>query len=166
MEKGKGFSPPRRLGGELHKTSHEIRRALDARIAAEVAPQFSGMSGMVLSYIVRCTELGGDVYQRDVEARFQIRRSSVTALLQGMEQTGLIIRCQVAQDARLKKLVPTPYGMACHHKLDAVIERFDNGLQQGMTPGETEQFRAMLGRLLENLHRMEAADTPKNQDNG
>ena len=67
---------------------------------------------MVLGDIVRANRNGRDVYQRDIEQWFNIRRSSVTALLQGMAQDGFITRCAVEKDARLKRLVATDKGRA------------------------------------------------------
>ena len=49
----------------------------------------------------------GDIYQKDVEKEFQIRRSTATGTLQILEKNGFIRREPVKQDARLKKLVPT-----------------------------------------------------------
>ena len=102
------------FGALLNQTSRLIRRALDARISAAVTTGLSGTRGMVLGDIVRANRTGRDVYQRDIEQWFNIRRSSVTALLQGMEQDGFITRCAVEKDARLKRLVATEKGRACH----------------------------------------------------
>ena len=70
------------FGALLNQTSRLIRRALDARINAEVSSELSGVRGMVLGDIVRAERQGRDVYQRDIEQWFNIRRSSVTAILQ------------------------------------------------------------------------------------
>ena len=93
------------FGALLNQTARVIRRALDARISG-VNPDLSGVRGMVLGDIVRANRNGRDVYQRDIEQWFNIRRSSVTALLQGMEQDGFITRCAVEKDARLNGLSP------------------------------------------------------------
>ena len=104
------------FGALLNQTSRLIRRALDARINAEVSSELSGVRGMVLGDIVRAERQGRDVYQRDIEQWFNIRRSSVTAMLQGMEQDGFITRSAVAKDARLKRLIATEKGRACHKR--------------------------------------------------
>ena len=102
------------FGALLNQSARVIRRALDARISG-VNPDLSGVRGMVLGDIVRANRNGRDVYQRDIEQWFNIRRSSVTALLQGMEQDGFITRCAVEKDARLKRLVATDKGRALPH---------------------------------------------------
>lgn len=122
------------FGALLNQTSRLIRRALDARINAEVSSELSGVRGMVLGDIVRAERQCRDVYQRDIEQWFNIRRSSVTAMLQGMEQDGFITRSAVAKDARLKRLIATEKGRACHKQIEASIARFEDDLQSGIDP--------------------------------
>ena len=117
------------FGALLNQSARVIRRALDARISG-VNPDLSGVGGMVLGDIVRANRNGRDVYQRDIEQWFNIRRSSVTALLQGMEQDGFITRCAVEKDARLKRLVATDKGRACHAENEASIAQFESDPQQ------------------------------------
>lgn len=57
------------FGALLNQTSRLIRRALDARINAEVSSELSGVRGMVLGDIVRAERQGRDVYQRDILKR-------------------------------------------------------------------------------------------------
>ena len=144
------------FGALLNQTSRLIRRALDARINAEVSSELSGVRGMVLGDIVRAERQGRDVYQRDIEQWFNIRRSSVTAILQGMEQDGFITRCSVEKDARLKRLAATPKGVAYHDRIRASIDRFEQELQQGLTPEEMAATRVVLNKILHNAQSIEA----------
>ena len=144
------------FGALLNQTSRLIRRALDARINAEVSSELSGVRGMVLGDIVRAERQGRDVYQRDIEQWFNIRRSSVTAMLQGMEQDGFITRCSVEKDARLKRLAVTPKGVAYHDRIRASIDRFEQDLQQGLTPEEMAAARVVLNQILHNAQSIEA----------
>ena len=144
------------FGALLNQTSRLIRRALDARINAEVSSELSGVRGMVLGDIVRAERQGRDVYQRDIEQWFNIRRSSVTAILQGMEQDGFITRCSVEKDARLKRLAATPMGVAYHDRIRASIDRFEQDLQQGLTPEEMAAARVVLNKILHNAQSIEA----------
>lgn len=142
------------MGPVIHYTSHEIRRALDARVAAEVTPELSGARGLVLGEIVRANEEQRNVYQRDIEEWFHIRRSSVTTLLQGMEQDGFITRCAVAQDARLKRLVATEKGLAYYGRLRSCIDAFEAELQQNIDAADLAVTWRVLEQLLDNLSKM------------
>ena len=46
-----------------------------------------------------------DIYQRDIEREFNIRRSTATNILKTMEKNELIIRHNVKNDSRLKRIV-------------------------------------------------------------
>src|SRR5215510_7586463 len=48
-----------------------------------------------------------DMFQRDIEATFKIRRSTVTNLIQSVEKKGYVKRESVESDARLKRLCLT-----------------------------------------------------------
>ena len=133
-----------------------LRRAMDTRIAAEVTPELTGVRGMLLGEIICANNENRDVYQRDVEQWFHIRRSSVTAILQGMEQDGFITRCSVEKDARLKRLAATPKGVAYHERIRASIDRFEHELQQGLTPEEMAAARVVLNKILHNAQSIEA----------
>ena len=144
------------FGALLSHTSRMLRRAMDARIATEVTPELTGVRGMLLGEIIGANKENRDVYQRDVEQWFHIRRSSVTAILQGMEQDGFITRCSVEKDARLKRLAATPKGVAYHDRIRACIDRFEQDLQQGLAPQEVEVSRLVLARILNNAQAIEA----------
>ena len=153
------------FGALLNQTSRLIRRALDARISAAVTTGLSGTRGMVLGDIVRANRTGRDVYQRDIEQWFNIRRSSVTALLQGMEQDGFITRCAVEKDARLKRLVATEKGRACHAEIEACIAQFEDDLQSGIDPQQGAIARAVLEQTLRNAQHI-LQEENSNQERG
>lgn len=144
------------FGALLSHTARMLRRAMDTRIATDVTPELTGVRGMLLGEIIRANRENCDVYQRDVEQWFHIRRSSVTAILQGMEQDGFISRCSVEKDARLKRLVATSKGVAYHDRIQACIDRFECDLQQGLTPEEMAAARVVLTRILHNAQAIEA----------
>ena len=70
------------------------------------------------------------MFQRDLQAHFSVRRSTVTGLLQLMEKKGLITRSSVAQDARLKKIQLTPRAIQHHERIVASIQSVENRISQ------------------------------------
>ena len=81
--------------------SNEIKRDIDKRASSG---EFTGTQGRVLHYIV-AKSLEGNVYQKDIEKEFNLRRSSATGILQAMEKNNLITRISDEYDARLKKII-------------------------------------------------------------
>ena len=134
------------FGALLNQTSRLIRRALDARINAEVSSELSGVRGMVLGDIVRAERQGRDVYQRDIEQWFT--------------------RSAVAKDARLKRLIATEKGRACHKQIEASIARFEDDLQSGIDPQQVAAARAVLEQTLRNAqHFLQEENTKQERGN-
>ena len=138
------------VGRTLNYAAREISCALDAYISTRVSPELTGMRGMVLGFLMQETESGKQIYQRDLEARFHTNRSSITTMLQGMEQSGFITREVVAKDARLKSLVPTEKGRQCAAAIHQCISDFEHDLQNGVSAQELEAIQGTLHKLIEN----------------
>ena len=113
-----------------------------------------GTQGMVLGRIVAANREGSDLYQRDIEKWLHIQRSSVTSMLQNMEQAGLITRSAVQKDARLKRLQATPKGVAYHDRVHDTIDRYEAELQAGLSQQELAAMRRGLDVLLQNAQNI------------
>ncbi|MBR5430553.1 MAG: winged helix-turn-helix transcriptional regulator [Firmicutes bacterium] len=95
----------------MRNTANEvgrIARLLQREINESVLPAgVTRQQYQILSYLYRQE---GDVFQRDIEAYFSMPRSTVSGLMKELELSGLIRRCQVESDSRLKRLVLTDQG--------------------------------------------------------
>ena len=140
----------RAIGFELKFTNNEIRRSLDQRFAENGLEDLSGMQGPVIGYIFGNSS-ERDVFQKDIEKWFNIRRSTATVMLQAMEQKGLIEREPVPNDGRLKKIILTDKAKELHYRVKEQIEQFHRELEEGITPEEKEEFLRILDRIRENL---------------
>ncbi|MDR0840432.1 MAG: MarR family winged helix-turn-helix transcriptional regulator [Christensenellaceae bacterium] len=109
----------------------------------------TGMQGWILSYVYLHRE--EDVFQRDIEARFHIRRSTVTGILHRMENNGLIERVSVPQDARLKKLVLTPKALEVQLRICGRLDAIEARLTQGLSAAETRAFLQTAEKMRRNL---------------
>lgn len=122
---------------------------------AEQCPDLLQIDGLtaiqciILDYLYE--NRGRDIFQRDLEAEFQIRRSTVTGILQGMERRGLVLRLPVAQDARLKKLALTEIGLALHAKAERNIRSVEERALEGVSEEDLLIFRRTLERIKQNL---------------
>ena len=75
----------------------------------------TGMQAMIASSDPAREE--GDLFQKDIESAFQMRRSTATGILQLMEQHGILRREPVAHDGRLKRLVLTDRARAMDERI-------------------------------------------------
>ena len=91
------------VGKIINRISHQLKRRMNCH---EEEDSLTNMQRHVLHYIL-LQSMSRDIYQKDVEAEFQIRRSTATGILQLLEKNGFILRKAEDRDARLKKIVPT-----------------------------------------------------------
>ncbi len=140
----------RELGFQIKCVNNMIRRKIDIRFAAAGLEELVGMQGPVLGYI-HGESLNRDVFQRDVEKAFNIRRSTATVLLQNLEQKGYIVRQPVSSDGRLKKIVMTEKAVQHHLAIWREIEAFNRELEDGISPEEKELFLRILDKVKKNL---------------
>ena len=76
----------RHVGGEIRVLSNLIKRCMDDGMP----PETTGMQGWIIGFLHRNEDR--DMFQRDVEAEFNIRRSTATGILQLMEKNGFLLR--------------------------------------------------------------------------
>lgn len=137
------------VGYEVKKLARRIDRSMEAFAAKHSGGALTGMNGWILQFLFRRRE--SDVFQKDVEAAFRIRRSTATAFLQHMEAAGYIERVPVSYDARLKKIVLTEKALALHAAMDEAAKLFEKRLTKGFSEEELAAFDSYIARFLDNL---------------
>ena len=109
-----------------------------------------GMQGPLLGYLYHKSR-NGDVYQKDVEKEFRIRRSTATVMLQNLEQKGYIVRVASTEDARLKRILLTEKAIEHHNLIEEQIRDFNRELENGITEEEKQTFLTILDKMMQNL---------------
>lgn len=137
------------LAPEIRRTANLIKRSLCAVANDAAVEQLTGEQGMMLGWII--THSDRDIFQRDIEGAFNIRRSTATVLLQSMEAKGIICRVPVEYDARLKKITVTEKGAAYAKHAKERIDSMERQLQSNITEEEKETFLRVLWKINQNL---------------
>jgi DNA-binding MarR family transcriptional regulator len=139
-----------KIGFEIGGLSNLIRRKFETFNSINDANRLTGRHGFVIGFLYE--NLGKkDIFQRDIEIEFSIRRSTVTGILQLMEKNGLIIRESVDYDARLKKLILTPKAFAIHETFMREVMEFETQLTKGVTEEEISCFLSTLEKFKKNI---------------
>ena len=138
----------RHIGFEIRTLGNLIKRYFE-RHKPEEFNQSTGVHGWAIRYFYENRER--DIFQRDFEARFSIRRSTATNMLKLMEKNGLIKRESVDYDARLKKIVLTQKAIEIHKKATQNIEMLEKTLNNGITEQELNSFYSVLDKIKANL---------------
>ena len=155
FEKRKGGSVEekgRKIGPEIHCTDLKLSRNLSAHVRKSGIDEVTMMHGWIIGYLYDNREK--DIYQKDLEKKFSISRSTVTNILKRMESKGYIRREPVPEDARLKKLVLTEEGLRLHGEKEALIAQMNEELRGTLDPAETEQFLQTVRKMKENIRKL------------
>lgn len=139
------------IGRRIKSVNNLIKRSLMRIDTIKESNKLTSMHGYLLGYLY--VNRDHDVYQRDIERAFDIRRSTVTEILQLMENNGLIERRSVPQDKRLKRLVLTEEAERLHKQVAATLDRFDELLRADIAQDDLDCFFRVLDQIENNLRQ-------------
>lgn len=111
--------------------------------------EVTAMHGWILAYLYENSD--ADIYQKDIEANFDMCRSTTTGVLKSMEQRGYIIRKSDKHDARLKKLILTPLGKETHLKIFSDLDFLDEVLKHGISKEDLDTFFKVVSIFENNI---------------
>ena len=143
----------RHVGYAVKSLNRSIGRVFDDIPAIRENKNLTSIQFWILAFLFKNADR--DLYQKDVEVEFKIRRSTATELMKLMESSGLIRRVPVEHDTRLKKIVTTEYAQNVRKQLDAQVERTQRLLTEGFSEPEIDQFFDFVCRIKENLAKIE-----------
>ena len=142
----------RHVGPAVKSLSHRIGQVLNNIPAVRENKDLTGIQVWILNFLFRRGETA--TFQRDVEAEFNVRRSTATEILKQMERSGLIRRVPVDYDARLKKIELTEFASDVKKQLEEQVRRTENGLTDGFSKEELDAFFEYIERFKQNLAKI------------
>lgn len=131
------------IGKEIDILSNKFKRVINHKISQYGV---TGIQGKIIGFI-KFESVKRDVFQKDIEEEFDIRRSSVTSVITLLEKKGYVKRVSVLKDARLKKLVLTEKGLELHNEVYNDIDNFESYVKDELTEDEMNIFIDILNRL-------------------
>ena len=131
------------IGRKIIILSKRIRRKLDNGTSKY---GITGVQSRILGFISHNSEKR-DIFQKDIEEELDIRRSSVTSVLQLMEKKGYIERVSVCRDARLKKIILTEKGAEIQRNVKSLILELEKSLMDELSDEELEVLVSLIDRL-------------------
>lgn len=144
--------PDDRIGLRIKILANQITRAVDFALSGQGVTPFQSH---ILAFLDREGE-NGPVFQRDLERRFDIRRSTATGILNLMEKNGLILRRPVEEDKRLKELVLTGRATQLLQVVRQHLDAAENRLSSSLTGEEKTELLRLLDKLSQAAAQAEA----------
>lgn len=136
-----------RIAREIFDLANQLKRKI-GKESAEYG--VTSIQGRIIGF-VNWHSGKRDIFQKDIEAEFNIRRSSVTSVLKLMEKNGLIERVSVSEDARLKKIILTEKGIEVDKHVYNFINDMENELKDEFTDEELDMFMDLVNRLSKKI---------------
>lgn len=132
------------VGREIMTLSNRFRRYMDNGCAKY---GITRMQSLVLRYLEKSGVSGEDVYQKDIEKAFCVRRSTASNLLGIMEKNGLISRECSEKDARMKKIVFTDKGRAVQDGMHNNVISAEESISALLSAEEKEALFGIIEKL-------------------
>ncbi len=139
----------RYIGHEIRKTDNMMKREfLNSDLKQEI-DNITNSNGWIIEFLAENQDK--DIFQRDLEKRFSVRRSTISATIKLMEKKGLIMRKSVDYDARLKKLVLTDKALDIHKCMIETFKQNEKKLIRGISENELDIFLDVLKKIQKNI---------------
>ena len=144
---------PYRIGWQIKVISNlikrEVKKGEENGDAQKYSDELTKNNMFIIGYLAE--HRSEDVFQKDLEAFFSVRRSTMSTIIFRMEQKGFLTRESVSHDARLKKLVLTEKGERVHAMIESGITDTEKKLTAGLSEEERQTLCHLLGKLRRNL---------------
>ena len=137
-----------KLGFDIGRINHIISRKMDAAIINAISDNLTVSQAYVIDFI---SMAGKDIFKKDLEKHFDLKRSSISLMLNNMEKNDLIQRVPVAEDARLKKIILTEKALLLNKNISNAIDSIENKLSDSLTLEEINTFYKVLDKIRNNL---------------
>ena len=136
------------IGKLIHNVDVKLKRKTD-RLASDYDLTSVQFIVMELIYL---TPANQDLFQRDLEATLDVRRSTISSVLGLLEKKGYVRRESVCSDARLKKLALTPSGEAMYLEFKSCLTAAEAEDFQFFSDEEKATLLQLLERLSASIH--------------
>lgn len=103
----------------------------------------------ILDYIVECGK--NEIYQKDLEEAVDLRRATVSGILQTMEKNQLITRVIDDTDTRTKKIILTKESEKRIAKNREKVVMLQKITTEGISDEDLETFRIVLRKMTQNV---------------
>lgn len=151
------------IGFVIKSLSRLIGRQVDSSAGRQHLDSLTGTNGWIIGYIAHNNDR--DIFQKDIENHFSVRRSTVSRVVSLMEQKGLVERQSVDSDARLKRLVLTDKAWRIHDEIESDLGKIEEKLIDGVSEKELAVFLSVAEKMMKNMSDT-AADDCENEGGG
>ena len=126
----------------------QVNEALLHQPAQDLLSKLSRGEHFVLNYLLTHY---GQAHPTDLSRHMVVSTARIAALLNRMEEKGLIRRTTDENDQRQKRVSATEKGREMKELVQNAFQDAEAAMARGLRPDEAETLRSLLGRVIENL---------------
>ncbi len=135
------------IGKYIQIVSRQLKRNMDETLSPY---NVTGVQSMVIGYIYKKSK-EGEVFAKNIEEEFEMRKATVTGIIQLMETNGFIVRKAKQEDSRLKSIELTSKAIEIERVVQKQISMEEKRIVNNMTKEEQKKFLDMLKIASKNL---------------
>lgn len=148
----------RNIGFEIKVIDNILSRQI-ITLKKDCPTQISTIQVRLLAYMHK--KKGKEIYQKDLEKIFDMRRSTISGILKNMEKNNLIKRIESKKDARIKQIITTDYSLKVASHMDEKRREFDKILEKNISKEDLKTFYKVIDQIKENLKDKKSKNFPK-----
>ena len=122
-------------------------RVFEKLLAASGTDAFNGPQGKILDAVWQQDGISA----HEIGRRTGLANSTLTSMLDRMENAGLVERRRSTEDRRVIRVYPGPKAQICREQYGAVSEQMTEIYFRGFSDAEITDFENYLLRVLENV---------------
>ena len=113
---------------------------------------------LIINYLLNHED--EDVYQKDLEEILNLRRATVSGVLQTMERNSLIIRKVSINDARVKQIILQSDAKDRFLSGKKLIDTLNREIKRDLSDDEIKEFLRIINKMYDNIIKY-SLDTKK-----
>lgn len=138
----------RRIGKEIKFIHILTSRYVTKHIKGKEQKQYSPIQIDIMEYLA---ETEGKIYQKDIEKEFQLRKSTISGILDTMQKNGIIDRIEDKEDFRSKQIELTEKGKKNYYEVIKEILKMEELIAKNISKQDVETFFRVTEKIKENL---------------
>lgn len=142
----------RRIRRNLRQISDQLTQLANLRLLPH---QITSQQALILRYVCGEQRAQRAICQRDLETQFNLKGSSITSLLKGLERKGFITRCSDPTDERRKLVTALPKGLDLMIEFETAFRTLHEKMMQGFSSEQQEAIAQALEQMVRNLEQKE-----------
>lgn len=142
----------RRIRRNLHQLGDQLTQLANARLHPH---NLTSQQALLLRFVCAEQRQGRAICQRDLEAQFKLKGSSITSLVKELERKGFVSRRPDPADERRKLVTALPKALALMVEFETAFGALHEKMMRGFSPEQQEAIAQTLEQMVRNLEQKE-----------